>query len=86
MGKILAQNETFKTSCSLQTTNLSVFREFDLALDLPHLFLVVPPAPVLVPPPPVPPGAVCAHSQELERLVASVDSILLSSVGFKGES
>ena len=84
MGKILAQHETFKTSCSLQTTNLSVFREFDLALDLPHLFLVVPPAPVLVPP--VPPGAVCAHSQELERFVASVDSIFLSSVGFKGES
>ena len=67
------------------TTNLSVLRELDLALDF-HLLLLVPRSALVPPPPqPVPPGAVGAHPQEPERLVASVDSILVSSVDLDGK-
>ena len=68
------------------TANLSVLRELDLALDL-HLLLLVPRSALVPPPPqlPVPPGAVGAHPQEPERLVASVDSILLSSAELDGK-
>ena len=66
----------------LQTANLSVFREVDLALDLLALLLLVPPALLPPQPQPVPPGAVGAHAQEPERFVASVDSILLSSAEY----